>query len=78
MIIKILHTSPYRAPVRNFLAHNIDGKWLYWGLAHVIEVTHDNLAKTTSGKFKLIQIFTPDEMKNAPTYLHPSGADSYI
>ena len=25
-------------PVRNFLVQNINGKWLYWGLIHVIEV----------------------------------------
>jgi hypothetical protein len=31
----------YKAPpVRNFLVHNINDKWLYWGL-HVIEVTCD-------------------------------------
>lgn len=52
-------------PVRNFLVHNIDGKWLYWGLVHVIEVKHDNVKQTTSGKFKIIYIYTPEEMKNA-------------
>ena len=25
-------------PIRNFLVQNINGKWLYWGLVHVIEV----------------------------------------
>jgi hypothetical protein len=49
-------------PVRNFLAHNINGKWLYWGLIHMIEVTHDNIKNTTSGKFKIIYIYTPEEM----------------
>jgi hypothetical protein len=52
-------------PVRNFLVHNIDGKWLYWGLVHVIEVKHDNVKQTTSGKFKIIYIYTPEEMKYA-------------
>ena len=28
-------------PVRNFLVQNIDGKWLYWGLVHVVEVVHE-------------------------------------
>ena len=28
-------------PVRNFLVENIDGKWIYWGLVHIIEVTYD-------------------------------------
>ncbi len=52
-------------PVRNFLVENINGKWLYWGLVHVIEVKHDYINKTTSGKFKIIYINTPDEMKMA-------------
>ena len=52
-------------PVRNFLVQNIDGKWLYWGLIHVIEVNHDNVKQTTSGKFKIIYIYTPEEMKYA-------------
>ena len=52
-------------PVRNFLVHNINGKWLYWGLVHIIEVHHDNVKQTTSGKFKIIYIYTPEEMKYA-------------
>lgn len=52
-------------PVRNFLVQNIGGKWLYWGLVHILEVTHDNVRGTTSGKFKIIYIYTPEEMKYA-------------
>ena len=52
-------------PVRNFLVQNIDGKWLYWGLVHLLEVHHDNVKQTTSGKFKIIYIYTPEEMKHA-------------
>lgn len=52
-------------PVRNFLVENIAGKWLYWGLIHVLEVHHDYINKTTSGKFKIIHINTPEEMKIA-------------
>lgn len=52
-------------PVRNFLVQNIDGKWLYWGLVHIIEVRHDNQKQTTSGKFKIIYIYTPEEMQYA-------------
>ena len=51
-------------PVRNFLVQNINGKWLYWGLVHIIEVVHDNIKQTTSGKFKIVYIYTPEEMKN--------------
>jgi len=52
-------------PTRNFLVQNINGKWLYWGLIHVIEVIHDNIKQTTSGKFKIIHIYSPEEMKSA-------------
>lgn len=52
-------------PIRNFLVQNINGKWLYWGLIHIIEITHDNLNQTTSGKFKIVYIYTPEEMQQA-------------
>lgn len=44
---------------------NINGKWLYWGLVHVVEVIHDNVRQLTSGKFKIIYIYSPEEMKDA-------------
>lgn len=50
-------------PVRNFLVQNIDGKWLYWGLVHIVEIRHDNIKQTTSGNFKIIYIYTLKEMK---------------
>ncbi len=52
-------------PVRNFLVENRDGKWIYWGLVHILEIKTDYLNKTTSGKFKIIYIYTPEEMKKA-------------
>lgn len=52
-------------PVRNFLVENIDGKWLYWGQIHILEVNHDYINKTTSGKFKIIYINKPEEMEIA-------------
>ena len=68
-------------PVRNFLVENRDGKWIYWGLVHILEVTHDYVNKTTSGKFKIIRINTPEEMKDAfalidmrPDFNYFSGA----
>jgi hypothetical protein len=51
------------SPVRNFLVENKDGKWLYWGLIHIIEITHDYVKQTTSGKFKIVHLYTPEEMK---------------
>ncbi|MSU56354.1 MAG: hypothetical protein EXS51_03555 [Candidatus Taylorbacteria bacterium] len=56
----------YQAPpVRNFLVENRDGKWIYWGLCHILQVTHDYTAKTTSGKFKIISIYSVEDMTKA-------------
>lgn len=52
-------------PVRNFLVENKNGKWIYWGLIQITEITHDYLKQTTSGKFKIIYIYTPEEMEKA-------------
>jgi hypothetical protein len=52
-------------PVRNFLVENRSGKWIYWGLVHILEVKHDYISKTTSGKFKIIYLNTPEEMRRA-------------
>ena len=53
-------------PVRNFLVEfTEDGKWLYWGMIHILETTCDYVNNTTSGKFKIIYINTPEEMKTA-------------
>lgn len=59
--IRVYHAPP----VRNFLVENKNGKWVYWGLVHIIEETHNLLAKTTSGKFRIVYINTPEEMKKA-------------
>lgn len=58
--IRVFH----RPPVRNFLVENIDGKWLYWGQIHVIEIKHDYINETTSGKYKIIYINTPKKNEN--------------
>lgn len=50
-------------PVRNFLAQEIDGKWVYWGLCLVESVHHDTVKKETSGTFKIIRLYTPEEIK---------------
>jgi len=52
-------------PVRNFFVENKDGKWIYWGLIHILETTCDYVKKTTSGKYKIIYINSPAEMKKA-------------
>lgn len=53
----------HQSPIRVFLVENIEGKWLYWGLINILELTLDYVKKTTSGRFKIIKIFSPQEMK---------------
>lgn len=62
-------------PVRNFLVENIDGKWLYWGLCHILEIKHDYINKTTSGKYKIIHINSPEQMKTAFDIISVGGQD---
>lgn len=72
--IRIYH----QPPVRNFLVENKDGKWIYWGLIHIVEVTHDYENKTTSGKFKIIYINTPEEMKLAHMIIDRNPETNYF
>lgn len=65
-------------PVRNFLVQNIDGKWVYWGLIHITQIHHDYLNKVTSGKFKIIYINTPEEMKQAHHLIDQNPDTSYF
>ena len=57
--IRIFHT----APLRCFLVHNIDGKWLFWGHCNIIEQTIHADTKTTSGKFIITKIYPPEYQK---------------
>lgn len=52
-------------PVRNFLAQEIGGKWIYWGLCLVESVQHDYLKRETSGTFRIIRLNSPEQMKQA-------------
>jgi hypothetical protein len=52
-------------PVRNFLVEEVDGKWIYWGLCHILSISHDYLNKTTSGTFRIIKLNNPEEMKQS-------------
>ncbi|MBS3137676.1 hypothetical protein J4232_04540 [Candidatus Woesearchaeota archaeon] len=51
------------APTRVFLAHNIDGKWLHWGKVHILEQTIHAETQSTSGKFRIVQIYSLEFMK---------------
>lgn len=63
--IRIYHGRP----VRTFLVENKDGKWIYWGHVYLTEVVHNMENRTTSGKFVIHYLFTPEEMKKAFTIL---------
>jgi hypothetical protein len=49
-------------PCRVFLVHNINGKWLYWGHALMLEqtISFDGKKHYTAGKFKIIKIYDPE------------------
>ncbi len=69
----------YKAPpVRNFFVENKNGKWIYWGLVHIIEITHDYINRTTSGKYKIIYINTPEEMKKVHELIDRNPKTSYF
>lgn len=53
----------HQPPVRIFLVEELDGKWIYWGLCHILEIKYDYLKQTTSGKYKIIYLNSPQEMK---------------
>ena len=66
----------YQAPpIRNFLAENRNGKWIYWGLIEVVETKHSE--GTTSGKFKITYLYTPDEMKIAHSIIDRNENPKY-
>lgn len=56
-------------PVRVFFAENRNGKWLYWGKVEVLTVTHDYVGQSTSGSYRITEIFSPEEMREAFRYL---------
>ena len=61
------------APTRCFLVHNINEKWLYWGHCHIIEQTIHADTKTTSGKFIITKIYSPEHQKSMS--IHEVDAD---
>lgn len=71
--IRIYHA----APLRCFLVHNIDGKWLYWGHCNIIEQTIHASDKTTSGKFTITKIYTPEHQKSMCKYEVDKGKEFF-
>jgi len=73
---RIYHTPPTRC----FLVQNINGKWLYWGKILMLEQTitsADNNSQTTSGKYKIIEIYNPEYQKQITLHETPEGL-SYL
>ncbi|MEM7738083.1 MAG: hypothetical protein AAF267_20095 [Deinococcota bacterium] len=52
-------------PVKNFLVQNYQGKHIYWGLIMMLEVRHDYLANTTSGRYQLASLYSLIQMQMA-------------
>ncbi|MGD0728994.1 MAG: hypothetical protein ABR981_02870 [Candidatus Micrarchaeaceae archaeon] len=71
--MRIFHTSPTRC----FLVHNINGKWLYWGHCLIIEQTIHADTKTTSGKFIITKIYTPEHQKAMSKYEVDEGKEYF-
>jgi hypothetical protein len=71
--VRIFHP----APTRCFLVHNISGKWLYWGHCEIIEQTINADTKTTSGKFVITKIYTPEHQKSMSMHETPSGKNFF-
>lgn len=65
-------------PVRNFLVEDLNGKWIYWGLIHILEITHDYVNKTTSGKYKIIYLNTPEEMQSVHHLIDQNPDTNYF
>ncbi len=64
------------APTRCFLVQNIQGKWLYWGKIIMIEQIISGTTKenqTTSGKYKIIEVYDPKYQIQITKYESPEG-----
>ncbi len=65
-------------PVRNFLVENRDGKWIYWGQCFILEIVHDYEKQETSGKFTVVGVNTPKQMKQAFGFLDRNPERDYF
>lgn len=63
-------------PTRCFLVHNIDGQWLYWGKILIVEQAIKGGSAetcTTSGKYKIIELYDPDYQEQITRHECPEG-----
>lgn len=72
---RIFHVPPCRC----LLAHNVDGKWIYWGHVMMLEQTihSEGKTKTTSGKYKITKIYDPEYQKQITTNETNSGQNYF-
>jgi hypothetical protein len=71
--MRLYHTPPTRC----FLVHNINGKWLYWGHCLIVEQTIHADTKTTSGKFVITKIYTPEHQRAMSKYEVEKGKEYF-
>ena len=61
--IRVFQQPPVRCSfIQNIKVNGVE-KWIYWGTCVITETMHDNINQTTSGKFEIVTIHTPEEMK---------------
>jgi len=70
-------TRLYNVPPSNVLLvqEMRDGKWLYWGHAHIIEQTITQ--EKTFGKFKIIKLYDSEYQKLVTINESPEGKSYY-
>lgn len=66
---RIYHPSPTRI----FLVQNINDKWIYWGHCVILEQTIHSETGTTSGKFKILKIYSPEHQRLMTQNESPDG-----
>ncbi len=67
-------------PTRNFLVQNIDDRWLYWGKIMMLEQTitsNANDVQTTSGKFRITELYDPEYQKLITQRECPEGVSYF-
>ena len=65
-------------PIRTFLVEDVGSRWVYWGHIHILEITHDYVRQETAGKFKIIHLNSPEEMKTAFAMIDRVWANNYF
>ncbi len=51
-------------PIRVSWVEDVNGKWVYWGMINILETTLNFENNTTSGTYKVVKLFTPQQMRD--------------